>query len=450
MDSYDLVVLGGGPGGYSAALRGAANGMTVAVVERDQVGGACLNRGCVPAKAWIAGAEAVDHAVHINQVAQSPFEFTPSFSRIVAREKKIVAQFRKGLLSLMEKNGIDVIKGDGAFTGPDRIAAAGTELAFKHAVIATGTAPARLFGLSRDQALDTNSIFSMEEPPASMMIIGAGVVGCEFACVFARLGVKITMLEMMPSILPRMDQEVARLMERELKKLKVDVRTGVNIQWVEANPGNARAVLENGEEVTAQKVFVSVGRSFPTGALGLEKAGVKTRENGSVETDLDYRTSTPDIYAVGDVAGRFLLAYTAYREGAYVADLVAGRSPDKNFGPVPMGIFTIPEIGAVGVTQQDAPPGARVGSFMFRGLARAHATGEITGFVKIIADPETDLVLGAHMIGPRSTDMIHIAAVAMKAGMTARQLGDTLFAHPTLAEAVLEAAHDVHGRALHK
>ncbi|MDH5510956.1 MAG: FAD-dependent oxidoreductase, partial [Nitrospinota bacterium] len=203
-------------------------------------------------------------------------------------------------------------------------------------------------------------------------------------------------------------------------------------------------------EVVAEKVFLSVGRSFPTGALGLEKAGVATRENGSVATGPDYRTTSPNIFAVGDVAGRFLLAYTAYREGAHVADLIAGKSPDKNFGPVPMSIFTIPEIGAVGMTQEEAPPGAKVGSFMFRGLARAHATGEIAGFVKIIADGETDRILGVHMIGPRSTDMIHIAAVAMKAGMTARQLGDTLFAHPTLAEAVLEAAHDVHGQALHK
>ncbi|MDH5636925.1 MAG: dihydrolipoyl dehydrogenase [Nitrospinota bacterium] len=450
MDSFDLVVLGGGPGGYSAALRAAGAGLKVAVVEKDLVGGACLNRGCVPAKAWIAGAETVDHAAHINQVAESPFEFTPSFSKIAAREKKIVAQFRKALSSLLKKKDVEVIKGEGAFTAPDRITAAGREIAFKHALIATGTAPARLFGLSADQALDTNSIFDMDEPPASMIIIGAGVVGCEFACVFARLGVRVTMLEMMPSILPRMDGEVARLMERELKKLKVEVITGANIKGVEAKPTEATAVLENGAEVVAEKVFLSVGRSFPTGALGLEKAGVKTRENGSVETDPDYRTSSPNIFAVGDVAGRFLLAYTAYREGAFVADLIAGKSPDRNFGPVPMSIFTIPEIGAVGVTQEDAPPGAKVGSFMFRGLARAHATGEIAGFVKIIADGETDLVLGAHMIGPRSTDMIHIAAVAMKAGMTARQLGETLFAHPTLAEAVLEAAHDVHGQALHK
>ncbi|MDH4183855.1 MAG: dihydrolipoyl dehydrogenase [Nitrospinota bacterium] len=450
MDSVDVVVIGGGPGGYSAALRAAGNGFEVAIVEKEEVGGACLNRGCVPAKAWIAGAEAVDHAALLRQVAETPFEFTPSFQKIVDRERKIVAQFRKSLSALLEKKQVAVIKGEASFVSPDKIAVAGDEISFGHAVIATGTAPARLFGLSKEHALDTDSIFQMPRLPASMLIIGAGVVGCEFACVLARLGVTVTMLEMMPRILPRVDGEVSKTLERELKKLKVEVMCGADIAWVEAGPQEARAVMKNGAEVTAEKVFLSVGREFPTGGLGLANAGVQTRANGSIIIDEQYRTTSPKIFAVGDVAARFLLAYTAYREGAFVADQIAGLSPDRNFGPVPMSIFTIPEIGAVGVTQEEAPEDAKIGSFMFRGLARAHASGEIAGFIKIIADGATDKVLGVHMIGPRATDMIHIAAVAMKAGMTSRNLGDMLFAHPTLAEAVGEAAHDVHGRALHK
>ena len=431
-------------------MRGAGHGLKVALVEKGEVGGACLNRGCVPAKAWIAGAEAVESAAFINQVAQAPFQFLPDFAKITAREKKIVAQFRKSLAALLGKKGVAVIAGEGALAAPDRLAVADREIGFKNAVIATGTAPARLFGLTRDQALDTDSIFGLVEPPASMIIIGAGVVGLEFACVFARLGTAVTMIELMPRILPRMDAEISLLMERELVKQKVKVITGAKIKSIQTSPGPAIAMLEDGSQVTAERVFISVGREFPTGSLGLDKAGVKTNGNGSVVTDGDYRTANPAIFAVGDVAGKYLLAYTAYREGAYVADLIAGKPGNRDFGPVPMAIFTIPEIGAVGLTQEEAPPGARVGSFMFRALARAHASGEIAGMVKVIADGVSDKILGVHMIGPRATDMIHIAAVAMKAGMTAGDLGEVLFAHPTLAEAIQEAAHDVHGRALHK
>ena len=450
MDRYDLVALGAGPGGYAAALRAAGHGLKVALVEKGEVGGACLNRGCVPAKAWVAGAEAVEQAAFIGQIAREPLEFTPDFGKITAREKKIVAQFRKSLAALLEKKGVTVIHGQGAFTGSDSLSAGGADIKFKNAVIATGTSPARLFGLSRDQALDTDSIFSIQAPPASMIIVGAGVVGLEFACVFARLGTAVTMIELMPRVLPRMDAEISRLMERELGKMKVKVITGARIKTIETSPGRAAAVMEDGTRVEAERVFLSVGREYPTASLGLDTAGVKANPNGSVQTGADYRTSNPAIFAVGDVAGKYLLAYTAYREGGYVADVIAGKNPSADFGPVPMAIFTIPEIGAVGLTQEEAPAGARVGSFMFRALARAHASGEIAGMVKVIADAASGKILGVHMIGPRVTDMIHIAAVAMRAGMTAAALGDTLFAHPTLAEALQEAAHDVHGRALHK
>ena len=451
MEEYDVLVIGGGPGGYAAALRAAGAGLKTAIVEKGKLGGACLNRGCVPAKAWIAAAETVDHARLLNELSKTPLEYSPDFSKILERERKIVGQFRKSLEALLDKKGVDVHRGSGAFASPSEVTVGGAgKLAFKSAVIATGTAPATLFGLSSDHALDTDTIFGMETLPKSMLIVGAGVAGCEFAGVFSRLGVEITMLELEKSVLPRMDGDISKVMARELGKLKVKVMTGAVITSAGAGEGFAFATLEDGSRLEAERIFITIGRSSPTGALGLDKAGVKTRENGSILVDEDYRTTAKGIYAVGDIAGKHLLAYTAYREGAYVADRIAGKEADKDFGPVPYALFTIPEAGAVGLRQEDAPAGHKVGSFMFRGLARAHATGEIAGMVKVIADGATDRILGVHMIGPRSTDMIHIAAAAMKAGMTATGLGGMLFAHPTLAEGLLEAVHDVHSKALHK
>jgi dihydrolipoamide dehydrogenase len=451
MERFDVFVIGAGPGGYSTALVAASHGLSVAIVEKSEIGGACLNRGCVPAKAWISSAETVDMAEHMATLAKEPFTYAPDFKKAVAKQRAIVAQFCKSLTALLEKRGVKIIRGPARFTGPSTaLVNGGGEIAFTNAVIATGTQPSNLFGAGPDPVLDSSSIFEMETLPASIIIVGAGAIGCEFASALSRFGVKVTILELLPRILPIEDAEISSTLAREFKKRKIEVETGVRIVKLERGGDGVTATLEDGRAFTADKALVSTGRRFPTDSLGLDAAGVKTGVRGEIVTDGAMRTSAPNIFAVGDVAGKHLLAYTAYAEGRHVADVIAGKTSEPISMAVPSAVFTIPEIGSVGVTEEKAPAGFKKGVFHFRSLARAHAAGEIAGLVKVIADGTTDKLLGAHIIGPRATDMIHIASVAMSAGMTARDFGRLVFCHPTFAEALVEAVHDVHGESIHK
>ncbi|MGK7344190.1 MAG: dihydrolipoyl dehydrogenase [Candidatus Nitrospinota bacterium M3_3B_026] len=455
MSVFDLAIIGGGPGGYSAALRGASYGLSVALMEKGEIGGTCLNRGCVPAKAWIAAAETVDHAANMAAIAASPFDYSIDFNKMTERQRKVTSQFQKSLAASLSKRGVRVISGRAEFASDREIMAPTAEggserIEFKNALIATGSEPARLFDVDPSLALDNVSIFDVPSLPESMLIVGAGAIGCEFATAMTRLGVRVTMVEMMDRVLPMEDHEISATLARELKKLKIQVITGAKIESLEPGGPGLVARLAGGESVEAEKALVSIGRRFSTSGLGLDKAGVETGRRGEILTDNLLRSSTPNIFAAGDVAGKNMLAYTAYREGCFVADYIAGKRESLPDTPVPSAIFTIPEIGSVGVREEDAPKGARKGTFMFRALARAHIAGEIAGFVKVIADGETDRLLGVHIIGPRATDLIHTASVALSQGMTARAFGDLLFAHPTFAEAALEAAHDVHGLSIHK
>ncbi len=455
MEKFDVVIIGAGPGGYAAALRAASNGSSVALIEKDKLGGACLNRGCIPAKSWIAAAETVEHAKLLHELAVNPFEYELDYAKVVARHRKIVAQFGKSLGALLKKSGVKLYDGEGRFTSPNQINVAGpdgvVELTFDNAIIATGSRSVRLFDVDSPHIITSESLFTLNSLPKSLLIVGAGAIGCELAGFMVRMGVGVTMVEMMPGILPMEDHDISATMEREFKKLKVKIIKGARITAFDPAAKDISATLDNGDTITADKMLVSVGREYATDGLGLESAGVEVNGKGAIMTDENMKTSVSGIYAVGDVAGRNMLAYTAYREGAFAADRCAGRKDvELEETAVPSVVFTIPEIGSVGLTEEKAPDNARVGIFMFRGLARAHATGEITGFVKIIADHDSDRLLGAHIIGPRATDMIHILSIALSTGMTARQVGSLLFAHPTFAEAIVEAVHDIHGESLHK
>ncbi|MBI5814362.1 MAG: dihydrolipoyl dehydrogenase [Nitrospinae bacterium] len=451
MESFDIAVIGAGPGGYSAALRGAALGLSVSIVEKGEIGGVCLNTGCVPAKSWVAAAETVDFAKAMGQFAAEPFSYTIDFAKMAARQRAIVAQFRKAVTVALEKAGVKIFHGEGRFVSPSAMFVGDAKIGFKNAVIAAGSIPARLFDFDPALLLDNTSIFDLESAPKSILIIGGGAIGCEMAGVMSRLGAEVTIVEAMRRILPMEDAEVADTLSREFRKRKINVITGSGVAKLEKSGEMIVATLKDGKTVTAEKALVSVGRKYATAALGLDKAGVATGARGDIPSDEFGRTSVDNIFAVGDVAGKNLLAYTAYKEGILAAEVIAGKNPQAPVKTaIPSVVFTIPEIGSVGVTEDSAPAGHKKGIFLFRALARAHAAGEIAGFVKIIADGTTDKLLGVHIIGPRATDMVHTACIAMACGLTAQKFGEMAFAHPTFAEAMMEAAHDVHGVSIHK
>ena len=451
---FDLVVLGGGPGGYSAAIRASQNGLAVALIDQAKLGGTCLNSGCVPSKAWIATAETVDHAKLLNTVAAEPFEFVIDFEKMKLRQRRITTQFQKSLDVLMKKNNVTVIMGRGKFISERTITIDGDEpttISFGSAIIATGSRPMKLFDLGPEKTLYSSSIFDMERLPKSMLILGAGPIGCELSGVMARLGVEITMIELMPRILPLEDHEISSQMEREFKKLKVKIVKDVKVDSVIETSIGITAITNGGQRLSAEKILISAGREPNTDNIGLSELGIKLGSNGELMVDGDLRIKgVNNIFAVGDVAGQNMLAYTASHEGVRVADAICGKVIPIDMPPIPSVVFTIPEIGSVGKNEEQAPDNAKVGRFLFRGLSRAHCTDEITGFVKVIADGNTDRIIGMHIIGPRATEMIHIGTVALAAKITATNFGSMLFAHPTLGECIWEAANDVNGRSLHK
>ncbi|MBI4667278.1 MAG: dihydrolipoyl dehydrogenase [Nitrospinae bacterium] len=454
MERFDVVVIGGGAGGYSTAVTAAGLGLSTALIEIGDIGGACLNRGCVPAKAWISSAETVDMAAHMATLTREPLAFSPDFGLAAEKQRAIVAQFKKSLETLIVKKGVQIILGRARFQAPGEISVETAEgpraLGYRYAVIATGSAPARLFNLSENAALTSDTIFNLSAPPKSLLIVGGGAIGCEFAGAMSRFGVEVTVVELLPRLLPTEDFEVSATLEREFKKRKIKVVTGTRIEEIAEADGGVTATLAGGVRLSAEKVLISVGRRFVTEGLGLENVGVTLGARGEIDTDGQMRTSARNIFAVGDVAGKHLLAYTAYAEGRRVAEIIGGVDSPASNTPVPNTIFTIPEIGSVGVTEGSAPEGYVKGTFMFRALARAHAAGEIAGFVKVVSDGASGRILGVHIIGPRATDLIHIAAVAMAAQMTVKQLGEVIFSHPTFSEALLEAVHDTHGASIHK
>ncbi|HEB71077.1 MAG TPA: NAD(P)/FAD-dependent oxidoreductase, partial [Nitrospirae bacterium] len=396
MSEFDLAVLGGGPGGYSAAFRAVSSGLKVALIEKGELGGTCLNRGCVPTKTWVAVAETVDHAKLMSSLSKEPFEYSVDYKKMRARQIKIVFNFRKSLEALLRKRGVEIFEGKGKFVTPNRISVntgSGTdEIKFKHAVIATGAAPLSPFDLDSHLVLTSASVFELESLPESIIIIGGGSIGCEIACVLSRLGVRVTMVASRARVLPREDEDVSSQIAREMKKQKIKLVTGTRIESLSIKNGEVEARVADGKTYSAEKVLVSIGRVYNTSSIGLKEAGVDIGPKGEILTDDFMRTSADHIYAVGDVAGKNMLAYTAYKEGALAAYLCAGNQIEPAKMIIPTAIFTIPEIGSVGVTSKEAPDSAKTGLFNFRSLARAHSTDETAGFVKVIADGQSDRI----------------------------------------------------------
>jgi dihydrolipoamide dehydrogenase len=455
-----LVIIGAGPGGYVAAIKAAQLGAEVTVIEDIEVGGTCLNRGCIPTKALLASSEAYAKAKELDkfgiELDSTP---VPNLEKIMARKDKIVGTQVKGIRGLFKSWGVTLIEGRGILAGDRKVEATskdGTKetLEADKIIIATGSRPAQIptFPFDGEKILSSDDALELKEIPKSMIIVGAGVIGCEWACIFRELGTEVTMVEMLPRAVSTEDMEISDILAKELKKKKIKLLTGVGVESVSVSADGVEASLPEGKKLTAEKMLVSIGRALNTEGIGLEETGVDKGARGEIAVNEKMMTSADSVYAIGDVTGGILLAHMASTEGMVAAKNACGQDATMDYSTVPAAIFTSPEIASVGLREFEAEEkGIKIntGHFPFRGLGKAHAMGEISGLIKIVAEQGTDRVLGAHIIGPHASDIIHEAALAMKAGLSVKDIAETIHAHPTLSEGLMEAAEDVHGSAIH-
>lgn len=452
-------MLGSGPGGYVSALKAAQMGAEVVVIEDREVGGTCLNRGCIPTKTLLASSELFGK---MKRMASFGFDLdgriTPNMKKIIDRKDKIISTQVQGIHSLFKSWGIQLKHGRGELLSDRQVLVKSEDgekiITSDRIVIATGSKAARIptFPVDEKNIISSTGALKLTEIPKSMLIVGAGVMGCEFACIYSELGTDVTIVELLPRAVACEDEEISALMERELKKKRIKLIKKVGADRLEICCDGVHTFISNGQEIVTEKVLVTIGRTLNSGGIGLEKVGVKTGQCGEIEVNAQMETNVAGIYAIGDVAGGMLLAYTASREAIVAAVNMLGGKAAIDYNVIPSAIFTTPEIASVGLTELQAKevnPDFITGHFQYRALGKAHAIGEISGIFKVIGDKKTDLLLGVHIIGPHASDIIHEAAVALKAGLTIKDLADTVHAHPSLAEGLVEAAEDAHGQAIH-
>ncbi len=461
--STQAVVLGAGPGGYVAAIRLAQRGVKTTLVEKSRVGGVCLNRGCIPSKAFIHAAKVVEHMQHAEGMGILVDAPRIDLSRTKAWKDAIVQRLTGGIGVLLEKAGVEVVEGRGHFTDPHTLAVDGEDgvvetIRFEQAIIATGSRSMEIppFPYDGEKIISSTEALNLEEVPRHLCVIGGGVIGLEIGMYLHRFGAQVTVVEMMDQILPGMDSDIVKTLGRALKKRKIKVHLKARAEGFE-NDGDGvtvKVMTDKGKtlDIPCDKVLVSVGRRPNTEDLGLDLAGVQVGERGFIPVDSQLRTSTPHIFAIGDITGGALLAHKASKEGLVAAAVIAGDNEIYDVRAMPAAVFTEPEIATVGWTEAEAKAKGhevRVGRFPFSALGKALASGETEGFVKIVADAEDDRILGVHIIGHAASDLISEAAVAIEAGLCAEDLALTVHPHPTMGESLMEAAEAVHGMAIH-
>ena len=459
---FDVVVVGTGPGGYVAAIRCAQLGLSVAAVEDDRPGGVCLNWGCIPTKALLRNAEIVDMFHRADEFGITVGEWRADYGQAIQRSRRVADRMAKGVEFLFRKNKITLVAGEGSLKSKSLVEVKGKDgaqaLEARRAVIlATGSEPKSLPGVTIDETLviSSNGAVRSEIRPASLIVIGAGAVGMEFADVFRAYGVEVTVLEALPRVLPVEDEEAGALIARLFTRRGVTVRTGVKV--VKVTPGKGSVAVEidaegKHETLTAAQVLMAVGRAARTKGLGLEALGV-TMDRGLVAVSPTMETSVKGIFAVGDMAGRQMLAHKAMAEGVVAAEAIAGRSPRPvDYGNVPSCTYCRPQVASIGLSEAAAKADARevsVGRFPFTANGKAVALGETEGFLKVVADKRTGEILGVHIVGPEATELIHEFAVGRTLEATLEEIIHTIHAHPTLSEASLEATLAALGQAIH-
>lgn len=455
---YDIIVIGSGPGGYVAAIRAAQLGRKVAVVERAEAGGVCLNWGCIPTKALLKSAQVYNYcksAEHYGLDLQG--EVRPDLQKIVARSRGVAETMNKGVLFLLKKNNVELIQGFGRLTGPGRIDVDGTGYEADHIILATGARPREMpfMPIDGERVISSKQALVLPALPETMIVVGSGAIGSEFACFYASLGVKVTIVEYLPQIMPLEDEEVAKTMERSFRKLRAAVMTSTTVKSVKVNAaGKCEVEIEGkkgAETLTADVVLSAVGIKSNIEGIGLEELGVKT-ERDKVVVDEFYRTSVPGVYAIGDIVPGPALAHVASAEALCCVNAICGvHAEPVDYTTVPSCIFTSPEVASVGMTEQQARQQGidyKVGRFPFTASGKATAAGDRDGFVKLLFGPD-DKLLGAHLVGANVTEMLAEPTLARTLGATAAQIAHTIHAHPTMNEGVMEAAEAALGAAIH-
>lgn len=459
-ERYDLVIIGAGPGGYTAAIYAAHHGLKVAVVEKNAPGGVCLNLGCIPTKAIASKAYPLrnsDSAI----ASSSPEE---NFAKAFSHSAKVVKQLSQGVKFLLQKNGIDLINGHAVFDSPRTIRVAGADGGLlrtiddpANIVIATGSAPAGIPTAQRDgiNILDSNDVIGLDAHPGDLLIIGGGYIGCEFADIFSALGCNVTIVEALDRLLPGADNDLSAALERAFKRKGIRVHTETKVDKI-THDTRITAGLSSGGEVTADKALIAVGRTPNTAGIGLENAGV-TVEDGIIEVNDFMQTGAPGIYAIGDVTGKIALAHVASAQARVAVDNILGANNERpgramDYAAIPSVVYTDPEIASVGITEDAARESGQdviTSRFPFAAAGKAVVAGRPEGFIKLIADSQSGRILGGHIFGIQASELSAALTIAVQWRLTAEQLEHTVFAHPTVSESIHEAAEGVFGKPIH-
>ena len=464
-DTYDLVILGSGPGGYVAAIRAAQLGLKTAIVEREKLGGICLNWGCIPTKALLRTSEIKHYMDHAKDFGLGAEGVSADLSAVVKRSRQVAGQLNSGVKHLMKKNKIDVVEGTGKLAGKGKVDVDGKTISAKHIIVATGARARELPHLKADgkRIWTYRHAMTPEEMPAKLLVIGSGAIGVEFASFYADMGAEVTIVELLDRIVPVEDADISEHMRKRLEKDGITVMTGASVEKVDVSSGGAKATIKDDKgkqsEADFSHVILAIGIAPNSKDIGLEELGVDT-EKGHILTDPYGRTNVDGVWAIGDVCGAPWLAHKASHEGVVAAETIAealgkgsGKAPhpmDK--GNIPGCTYSRPQIASIGMTEAAAKEAGRkfkVGKFPFIGNGKAIALGEADGLVKTIFDADTGELLGAHMIGAEVTELIQGFVVARQLETTEEQLMQTVFAHPTLSEMMHESVLDAYGRAIH-
>ncbi len=455
-----LAIVGGGPGGYGAAIAAAKRGIEVTLVEKADVGGTCLNHGCIPTKTLLHSANALHHLSGYRELGIGVENVTLNFVQVMQRKQKIVERLRKGVEFLLNSTKVQLIRGTAAFEGADCLLVKTQEgqqrVSFDKAIIATGSQPISIPNLEVDgeRVLYSHQLLQLQEMPQSLLVVGGGVVGCEFAQAFARMGCSVILVELLPQLLPNMEEQGADLLKNALKKDKVKVLTGAGVTGCKQDSQGVTVAVAQGDtvqEIVVEKVLVAVGRKPVTAGLGLDTLGMEL-EKGRIVTDSCMRTNIPNIYAIGDAASKIQLAHVALHQGMVAVDHMLGGHREMVYDAVPFCVYTAPELAGIGMTQKQAEQqgiGVKVGKFPMSANGRSLIEGSTDGFVKVVVSAQEDTVLGIHLVGEHVTEMISGLGGLIFNQNTYQEAMEVIFAHPTISESIGEGILDLAKQAIH-